>query len=45
MDRVNADYFAVSHIFPLEKIPQIEKLAPQYDFKLLIPNDGDELVL
>ncbi len=45
MDRVDADYFAVSHIFPLEKIPQIEELAPRYAFKLLIPNDGDEIIL
>ena len=44
MDRVDADYFAVSHIFPLEKIPQIEKFAPEYAFKLLIPSDGDEVV-
>ena len=45
MDRVDADYFAVSHIFPLEKIPQIQDLAPKHNFKLLIPNDGDELLL
>ena len=45
MARVDADYFAVSHIFPLEKIPQIEALAPRYDFQLLIPNDGDEVEL
>ena len=45
MERVDANYFAVSHVFPLEKIPQIRALAPQHDFELLIPNDGDELLL
>lgn len=45
MDRVDADYFAVGHIFPLTKIPQIEALAPKHSFKLLIPNDGDEVEL
>lgn len=45
MDRVDADYFAVSHVFPLERIPQLQAMAPNYDFKMLIPNDGDELEL
>lgn len=45
MSRVDADYFAVAHIFPLEKIPMLQELAPRHTFKLLIPNDGDELEL
>ena len=45
MDRVDTDYFAVSHISPLTKIEEIQALAPKYQFKLLIPSDGDETVL
>lgn len=45
MDRVDADYFAVSHVFPYEKFSQLQSLAPRYTFQLLIPNDGDALVL
>ena len=45
MERVDADYFAVSHIFPLTKIPEIQSAASRHDFQLLIPADGDELEL
>lgn len=43
MDRVDADYFAVSHIFPMTKIAELEALREKYPFQLLIPDDGDEL--
>ena len=45
MDRVDTDYFAVSHIFPLGKIDELNAIAPQYKFKMLIPSDGDETIL
>lgn len=45
MDRVDADYFAVSHIFPMSKIAELEELKPKYGFQLLIPSDGDEVTL
>lgn len=45
MDRGDTDCFAVSHIFPMTKIDELNALAPKYPFKLLIPSDGDETIL
>lgn len=44
MAQVNTEYFAVSHIFPVEeKIAQLRAVEDKYKFRLLIPNDGDTL--
>ena len=45
MKRVDTKYFAVAHIFPLEKIEALKAIAPNYPFQLLIPDDGDDLEL
>ena len=45
MDQVDTDIFAVSHIFPMTKIDEINAIAPNYKFKVLIPSDGDETIL
>lgn len=43
MDKVNTDIFAVSHIYPVDKIEEIEKIADNYKFELLIAEDEDEI--
>lgn len=46
MARVDTEYFAVSHIFPVEeKIAQLRAVEGKYAFRLLIPDDGDVLEL
>lgn len=45
MARVDADIFAVSHIFPMEKIGQLKALEGKYPFRLLVPSDGDEITI
>ena len=46
MARVDTEYFAVAHIFPVEeKIPQLRAVEKKYPFRLLIPSDGDVLQL
>lgn len=43
MNKVNTDIFVVSHIYPVEQIETLEKMADSYDFELLIAEDGDEI--
>lgn len=43
LDRVDADCVAVSHIYPVTKIPQLRQLQSRYTMKVLVPDDGDEL--
>lgn len=45
MGRVDTRYFAVSHIWPLEKLGQLRRAGEKYPFTLLLPNDGDALLL
>lgn len=43
MSRVNTRIFAVSHIYPVSKIEELDAISDKYNFKLLIAKDDDEL--
>lgn len=46
MKKVDTEYFAVTHIFPVEeKVAQLRAVEEKYPFHLLIPKDGDVLEL
>ena len=45
MDRVNTSVFAVTHIWPLSKINELEQASARYPFPIHIARDGDVFIL
>ncbi|MBO5007995.1 MAG: ribonuclease Z [Clostridia bacterium] len=45
LSRVKADMVVVNHIYPQSKIKEILALDGEYNFKLLVGNDNDEIKL
>ncbi len=42
MNKVNTDTFVISHIWPVEKIDELETWSDRFKFKLCIAHDNDE---
>lgn len=45
MEKVNTDIFAVSHLYPMHKTEELERIADKFDFKLQIAKDDDVIEL
>lgn len=43
MDKVDAERFVITHIFPDSKFEEFEKIKENYPFAVHIASDGDEI--
>lgn len=45
LEKCSAKQLYIQHVFPLDKIPQIEALSGRYGYPIFAPRDGDEVTL